>query len=212
MASAALGLAALLSVADLRREYQALVMSRQGISMQLPALARLAGAPPASLRGRRSLMDVCDSGLRGPYGAMQPKDLRDRMAERCAGLAMAILRRSPTDAIAHLVRAEAALYDGDMAGFAQALTLAQRNAPSEGWIAQRRIDLVAMVAGPVPDPLRAGLDADLALLFGTPEYLRALALIYQQRETMRPFLTAAAELQPPEVQARFLALLRSAAR
>jgi len=203
-----IGLAAALSLAELGREYRAMPASLQGAPMTLLTLAATGDRPPASFRARRGLMEACDTALRGPYGGMQPQELRDRLATGCAAMAGAILARSPTDALAHLVRAEVRLYAGDRAGFAAALAVAQRTAPAEGWIALRRADLAASA----PDAAGETLAADLALLLGAPETLAPLARLYRRHEALRPLIADLAGMQPPAMQARFLAYLRSQPR
>ncbi|MCR8723855.1 hypothetical protein [Frigidibacter sp. ROC022] len=205
-----LGFAALQSLVAFRSEFAAFRLGRQPPGLRIPALGRATVEPPASFRARRELLDSCDRGLRGPYGAFQPVELRQGLVQTCARAADSILRRSPTDSMAFLVAAEAALQAGDRPRFLGDLALSQRTAPAEGWLAQRRIDLIApQIAASAEPGLQQIARADLRLLFLSPAYIPFLARLHDSHPALQPLITAVAETVRPAQQRRFLNALRA---
>lgn len=205
---------ALLAAAMLPREYRAAMLGQRGPAAQVEQLVaatpfEVALHPAFSLRGQRAQLEACDRALRGPFAALQTADRRARLAWRCADLAGAILARAPTLGLAHLVRAEAALVRADPAGFSQALTLAQRTAPAEGWLAQRRLDLALPVWADLSAKAQGAVGADAALLIAAPRYRGAMAQRWHAEPQIRPVLVSAAKTLPPGAQRAFLHAVKS---
>lgn len=205
-------LGAIQSLIDFRKEFETFGFSQQGIEVQIPTLGRATERLAGSLRARRIILDTCDRGLRGPYGAFQPSDVLGGLARSCAEAAATVLRSSPTDSVAYLVAAEASLRQQDQPGFVGALTLAQRTAPSEGWLAERRLDLIGSRPGAgLDDPaLRAIAEADLRMLFQSDAHLAFLARLRTTRPALRALVVAIAETLPNDRQRRFLQAVRAA--
>lgn len=164
---------------------------------------------PSAFRSRRNIIDACDQALRGPYGAMQPAELRHRLSTSCGRLAALVLDRSPSDGLAWLVHAESALARDDTDDFIRTVARSQLSAPSEGWIAERRIDLAAQAYERAPRDIEILLRQDIGMLFASSvANLPFLARQFAQRPALRPMLTDSAEVQPADIQTRFLKLVR----
>lgn len=205
---------ALASAAMLPREYRAAMLGQRGPAGQVEQVLTDPHTGPVhparSLRGQRAQLEACDRALRGPFAALQTDDRRARLARRCADLAGAILARAPTLGLAHLVRAEAALARADPSGFSQAITLARRTAPAEGWLAARRLDLALPVWADLSEMARRAVGADAALLIAAPRYRGAMAQRWHTDPPIRRVLALAAGTLPPGAQRAFLHAVKGA--
>ena len=136
-------------------------------------------------------------------------DERNHLASACLDLADQVLARSPTSSIAHFAAAVSALQLGQDQRFHDAYTAAQMTAPSEGWLASRRMSLGFATWPSLTPENRTALDRDLQLMLNSPVAIAIVASHYLRQPRLQQSILATVEQQPLLVQRAFLNAVRT---
>lgn len=186
------GCAALLGYSEIRA-----ANLRDGASLWAERLGELDTQLPYSLTGIDAALAVCLRATSGNDRLFQPKSQRQETALICGNLAGQVLDRMPSHGTAFLVAAQSAGRPENRAYF---LEQSQRFAPSEGWLAERRIVLALQ-----EDALDSRYaQKDLQLVLTTQGGAEFLAKLYLAQPETRDGLTAAVLSTPEPIRRRFV--------
>jgi len=191
-----------------RKEMGAMMRSQNDAEVFLSAMA----APPAFERSLSNIsqfhqMTQCDNHLSSVIGALMGQSARSNVADGCAQRAEEILESSPTLSVAHLVQANAAFVNGEISAAVESLRVSQATAPSEGWLATRRLR-VSFAIGAQALGETAALDAQL--IIKDLVYRNYLVTFYQERPQHRDWIAEATmDIEGPYLR-DFFNLVRSA--
>ena len=167
------------------------IEARALIAGSLPGTDVAATAPLGlALTTRHEALFRCDEAMAEPLFSMQGTIPRETTASYCWVLAQRVLRDAPSDGFAHFIAAASADVTGDADRMTYHLTAAQSYAPYEGWLAERRVLLVAR-----SDPARwdSFLPADIAVLMTTQTGAELLADLLTADLPLRDAILAEAE-------------------
>lgn len=142
----------------------------------------------------------------------QPAGTADAIKERCREKAELVSRRTPTLSLAWYIKAMLGAIDGDAQALNDNLTRSRAVAPSEQWLAERRIALGEDNFSILDAEGLRSHKADLALMVQSSNGLRSLSRRYIQDPNFRERVASVVETMPQDVQARFLASLQRAIR
>lgn len=160
----------------------------------------------------RILMLDCDEALNSTFGKLQPADTRVAYAQNCLQAADDVLKRRPSDGLAHLVKANAYQYLGDNQAMARSLVLSQHMSPGEGWIADGRLRLGLPIYPDLPADAAAAVAADVALLASSRRSAAWLARLYLRKDKSPEVLLSLVDILPDGSKANVLAEIRAATR
>ena len=200
-----------IGVFALRSEATATVMGSG--STRLPQFVQaMAGEVqlPLSVEGRRVLLDTCEMALQPSLPLVlrfASNEQRQKIAPFCGNLAQAAVEVSGADSYAWAILSMAQMQSGDLALAEQSLIRSALTAPTEAWIARTRFDFVQDHYDAFAPEVHAIGDAD-ALLLIDGSFGHVVARRYVTDPAFRQRTEALLESQSPQVQRRFLSLVR----
>ncbi len=158
---------------------------------------------------RLAALHRCDTAMSGPGFGMQAELPRRAIAGACSDLAAGILDDAPSHGFAHLIAATAAATAGDTVSAARHLTASQDFAPFEGWLAERRL---LLLAPRIADADTAGLVArDATALLHTETGAALLIGLARTSVPLRDILLDKAERLDPAERRRMFRLAHQSA-
>lgn len=173
--------------------------------------------PPAkSIRTEDEQMSACLYAIQWVQVFPESAAQTEAIVKGCHARARDILDRSPTRSIAHLVVAFAADREGRPDAAVVALRHSAETGSQKGWLAAERLGFALSLARQRPDGdpgQTAILDVvagDVATLAGEAALTGYVAGQYVRFPEFQDWMIALIEAQPPEVQRRFLARVRTA--
>ncbi|MDQ0318502.1 hypothetical protein QO002_000640 [Pararhizobium capsulatum DSM 1112] len=161
---------------------------------------------------KEMIMKDCFVGIRG-YNKADIYNIKAMSAvEKCRIRASGIVKTTPTDSFAWLVRAAASIRLGKVEEFNQSVTNSQMSGPNEQWIARHRVELVENFLPQADAPTLASHTIDLGSLASSGRGVRYLAGRYISNPDFRERITAIVETLPPKEQRAFLANIKRVMR
>lgn len=194
------------TVPQLVNESSALVGVLRPAALRSAAIAERDLRPANSVVSKDEYFRSCLDVPRSLDGLLRPSAERSRLLEACRDNARATQVEMPTYALPFLVDADASSALAEP--FEVALEQARRLAPHVHWQTDRRVVLARAQLDKLDESGRAGLDRDLAELFGSDEGRRVLAMHFLRWPDLRERLTAMAETMPVDIQRDFLAKVK----
>lgn len=189
-------------------------IGRESASVYVKALGGVPEfAASRSWRVQQAQLTQCDDLLAPRYAAIATPQTRQRVTEACLQRADEVRRSSPTASLAHLIRARALVQMNRADSAMVAFSLAQQTAPSEGWLAARRLRFAMESVGAAASNMTASAidvaaQADVLTVLQTDAYLPLLVQIYQVQPVQRAWLLGVIEQGPEARKHRFLKMLR----
>ncbi|MEY8116881.1 hypothetical protein AB9F26_01270 [Falsihalocynthiibacter sp. BN13B15] len=165
---------------------------------------------PRSIRYRSALVIPCIEDQQSPEAQFFPQADRLALARTCSQIAAETLTQSPTDSLARLALANAMFVQNDMVQVNEALNLAQKTAPNEGWLAAYRVKLAFSLRPALTPPYALTLDQDISLLLSGYRNQPYLARIYLDWPDQKERILFLVEQHPPDIQRAFLAAVQAA--
>ncbi|WP_156477410.1 hypothetical protein [Falsihalocynthiibacter arcticus] len=165
---------------------------------------------PRSIRYRSALVIPCIEDQQSPEAQFFPQADRLALARTCSQIAAETLTQSPTDSLARLALANAIFVQNDMVQVNEALNLAQKTAPNEGWLAAYRVELAFSLGPALTPPYALALDRDISLLLSGYRNQPYLARIYLDWPDQKKRILFLVEQHPPDIQRAFLAAVQAA--
>ena len=160
--------------------------------------------PAISIRATHQTLSMWDRSMSSPMANYQSSAQLLATAANCADFASRVAGWMPTHGFAYLVAAQAAQIDGEHDNRARLLEKSRLFAPFEGWLAERRVGLIANQITPVPDVHPSPLSIDIATLLTTQSGAELLATIYLRRPRFRTLLAHVTAQASPQNQTRFM--------
>ncbi|OUD08144.1 hypothetical protein BVC71_15165 [Marivivens niveibacter] len=154
-------------------------------------------------------MRNCDDYLASVVGPLFGRTALENVATSCEQRASEILAVSPNAAVAHLVRADALAIIGQPDEAFAAYERSYQLAPSEGWLATRRLRLAFRLGAAALGDAAAN---DAKLMVESHIYRPYLVDLYQSNPAHREWLASALEGADPGALRTFLRLVRQAAQ
>jgi len=167
---------------------------------------------PYSGDGLVDLLTGCIFGLESWKTAFQSHEAVLTVASNCEAEADHALRQHPTLSEAHYLRAYAAYVRDEPEAVRAELALAQQGAPSDQWLAVRRVNL-AQKLWPGEAVVGAySLQNDLGLLIASNNGLNTATRLYIKHPQLREMIVASTEPLDDADRLRFLNRLRREVR
>lgn len=170
---------------------------------------------PRSWPRQQALLKECDDTLSSPFARLAVPAARERVVASCLELAEAVQASSPTASLPHLIEAQAlhlrnAAPERAQAAFVQAQALA----PSEGWLAARRLRFGVPIWADLRDAqaMQSALAADVQLIVAIERFRPLLVDIYEKQPKRRDWLLAAMTNASDQDKRRFLVDIRNSRR
>lgn len=176
---------------------------------------RLSQSPPAqpiSLSSTEAVLMRCESVLNAPAASRVNEADRIFVALHCRNFVQGALERMPSYAYGWYAMSWFSFLLADDAPALAALKQSQTSGRSEQWLAERRVQLAETFLGALDPSTLAGHETDLALLAQSNRGVRAIARRYVENADFRERITAIVQTLPAADQARFVAMVRTAAR
>ncbi len=164
---------------------------------------------PLSFAGQRQSLIDCMEMADGTYGQLQFPDAKREMSATCEAFAEQMMRSHPHFGFGALVLARMAAIDADWPRFNAMLRLSQTGASTEQWVSVERLKLYTVEQSHLEPQTLVSRKADIDLLLASPVGIKSIARLYIGNEDLRTLIADQAETLPEDVQARFLATLRS---
>lgn len=163
---------------------------------------------PYSGDGLVDLLTGCIFGLESWKTAFQSRQAVLTVAENCEAEADHALRQHPTLSEAHYLRAYAAYLRNDPETVRRELAQAQRGAPSDQWLAVRRVNLAQKLWPGEAIVGAYALQDDLGLLIASNDGLSVATRLYIRHPQLREMIVASTEPLDDAARLRFLNRLR----
>jgi hypothetical protein len=163
--------------------------------------------PVVSMGGRNLVLDNCAALATTTPGRLISTERRDVVARWCAGAAARFAAAAPSYGYAWYVAALMAADRGDADGFASSLARSYLTAPSEQWLAERRVALAEANPDEMTPDLLALHDRDLALLVRSKRGIATIVQRYVATPAFRDRISRVVGTLPNEEQSRFVAQL-----
>lgn len=132
------------------------------------------------------------------------------VVSRCADRAAEVVKTTPTDSFAWLVRAAASVRLAANEDFNIALQNSQLTGPNEQWIARFRVNLAENYFSALNPRSLKSEEADLRLLVSSEKGIQLIAKRYISNPDFRARITTVVETMPPRRQAVFLKVVKQA--
>lgn len=156
-------------------------------------------------------LNDCSQNISSYYGRAQPTTQRNVVLEHCGQLIKEIIAVSPANGFAWYLLAEIAAESGDTDLLNLALVQSQNLTRNEQWIAEMRIYAFEDNFKDLSPKAIAAEQDDLSLLVKSRRGVTSIASRYVSNPTFRARITHLVEKLPPEIQARFVRYVRTAA-
>jgi hypothetical protein len=180
----------------------------EGLSDRLQALE--SDRPAVMSRdARKIVLDTCTGLTTTVAGLLLRTETRRAEADWCAGRAADFAESAPTAGYAWYVAAQLAADRHDQTAFADDLGRAYATAPTEQWLAERRVALAETHLAELTPDLLASHQRDLALLVQSARGVAAIARRYVAEPDFRNRIAAIVATLPNADQARFVATIRA---
>lgn len=154
-------------------------------------------------------MESCLTMQLSIVSALFPSENRAAVANACLQRADEIIAVSPAESLAYVAKGASLANLRDFAAARESLAIARQIAPNEGWQAALRSQL-AFYIDRFDDSYLDEADADdLRLMLQGYQQLDVLVGLYNRNTARQPFIVAALENEPGDLQRRFLNRLRS---
>lgn len=167
--------------------------------------------PGLSTLNLRPLLSRCALALTATKALelrFTPAETLEAMPAYCRETADAALAAFPADSQAYALKAIAAALEEDWPGMNDALVRSQLTGATESWIAQLRAPLALDHYDRLDAAAREALDADLLLLIVSIPGAPLVGERYIVDPAFRPRIEALVQTASPEVQRRFLSIVR----
>jgi hypothetical protein len=178
---------------------------------QFRALRGGSAADGLSIGSHTVALDACLLALTSAYGQVQPTKDRLAAAAACSDRAATQTGASPSFAYGWYVDALASSVREDWPRLNDAITMSQRTAPTEQWLAELRVALAEDNFSKLDPVTLAAHEDDLALLVRSRRGIATIATRYVEDETFRDRITAIVETLQPAEQRAFIDAVKSAA-
>lgn len=153
---------------------------------------------------RVGFLNECSSVGTSLFGALQPQENIDKLADNCLAELRTMVDMAPTDGQAWTSMAEMYALKRDAANLRQAIIRSREGAPGLEVLAAQRLALTdAWIADP-SDAEKAGRDSDLLVLLSSWNGTQTLAERYIARPEDRDAMMTLFQTAPADQQKRFL--------
>jgi hypothetical protein len=157
-----------------------------------------------SIYSQKIVLDECHAMLTSPQSAAGPQAVQRSAIRWCAETAKSFAAQSVSFSYARLVAAEAGGLLGDHAELNDGLLTSQRTAPSELWLAARRVSLAERYRGQLRSDTAAAIDDDIRLNLLNEAGAEAIAYRMLRSPAFRERVTSLAETMSEDVKWRLV--------
>jgi len=165
---------------------------------------------PLSSNGQIDLLSGCIFALESWKTNFQSKTDIAKVARNCADESQRILAINPNLSEAHYLKAYTAFIEDDFDVAVEYLAQAQETAPTDQWLAVRRVGLAQKMLPGEPNIDHYDLQNDLGLLIASNRGLDTATQLYIKHPQLRDMIVASTETLSDNDRVRFLSRLRSA--
>mgnify|MGYP001568471995 FL=1 len=164
---------------------------------------------PLSNNGQIDLLSGCIFALESWKTRFQSQTDIAKVARNCADESARILAFNPMLSEAHYLRAYTAFIEDDIDDATKHLALAQSSAPTDQWLAVRRVGLAQLMLPGEPNIDHYDLQNDLGLLIASNRGLDTTTRLYIKHPQLRDMIVASTEKLSDRDRVRFLSKLKS---
>lgn len=165
---------------------------------------------PLSSNGQIDLLSGCIFALESWKTRFQSQTDIAKVARNCADESERILGFNPNLSEAHYLKAYTAYIEDDYDLAVEFLARAQETAPTDQWLAVRRVGLAQIMQPGEPNIEHYDLQNDLGLLIASNQGLDTAARLYIKHPQLRDMIIASTETLSDRDRVRFLSRLKSA--
>lgn len=166
--------------------------------------------PVVSSNGHVDLLTGCIFALESWKTAFQPRDAVLTVARNCAAEADRILIRNAQLSEAYYLKAYLGYLEEDPAAAQENLARGQITAPSDQWLAVRRVNLAQKLWPGEPEIGAYNLQSDLGLLIASNRGLDTATQLYIRYPSLRDLIVEATAPLPDRDRIRFLSRVKRA--